>query len=74
MSMDALYILVIIAFFVIVGVGVHVVSRLLDPGREWPEEPAASARTATPGTKAVQRIRPASPVEKRKPTPGSVST
>ncbi len=74
MSTDALYILVIIAFFVIVGLGVHVVSRLLDPGRTWPEEPAASARAATPRTESVQRTRPASPVEKRKPTPGSVST
>jgi len=74
MSTDALYILVIIAFFVIVAVGVHVVNRLLDPGREWPEEPAASAREAAPRTQKVQRMSPVSPVEKRKPTPGSVST
>ena len=74
MSTDALYILVIVAFFVIVALGVHVVNRLLDPGREWPDEARSSARAAAPRTHAVQRIKPASPVEKRKPTPGSVST
>lgn len=74
MSTDALYILVIIAFFVIVALGVHLVNRLLDPGREWPDRPEASARATASGPRSAQRVRPASPVEKRKPTPGSVST
>jgi hypothetical protein len=74
MSTDAVYILVVIAFFVVLAVGVGVVGRVLEPGRDWPKAPER-AKSARVSRRLASQTRPSpSPVEKRKPTPGSVST
>jgi hypothetical protein len=74
MSTDAAYILVVIAFFVILAAGVGVVGRLLEPSRDWPKAPERTKIGAASRALASQRPASNSPVEKRKPTPGSVST
>jgi hypothetical protein len=73
-STDALYILVVLAFFVVLGVGVYAVNRIMDPGRAWPHTTQSRRRVSAPRPRSDQRPASASPVEKRKPTPGSVST
>lgn len=74
MSTDAVYILVVIAFFVILAAGVGVVGRVMEPGRDWPKAPERAKSATVSRAFASQRPASYSPVEKRKPTPGSVST
>ncbi len=80
MPAGELDILVVIAFFVVVAAGVRLVDRLTGPGRVWRPTlrqrgvPARPRRDARRSARAPHRCVSAAPVEKRKPTPGSVST
>jgi hypothetical protein len=74
MMTGELNVLVVVAFFAAVAAGIRLVDRLTAPGRD---RPRAFERTTSAGPARVrpaQRLVSASPVEKRKPTPGSVST
>jgi hypothetical protein len=73
MSTDAVYILVVIAFFVVLAVGVRIVDRLEGPRR--PRRRPHEAPGASPAPRPASQGRVSiSPVAKRKPTPGSVRT
>lgn len=67
-------VLIVVVFFAIVAAGVRVVDHLTDPGRDRSRPPAVIAFLASLRERVSQRQVPVSPVEKRKPTPGSVST
>ena len=74
MLIGELNVLIVVAFFAIVAAGVRIVDHLTDPGRDRPRLPAATTLLLPSRGRVSQRPVPASPVEKRKPTPGSVST
>ena len=74
MLIGELNVLIVVAFFAVVAVGVRVVDHLTAPGHDRPRASVRSTRAIPSRMPGRQRLVPASPVEKRKPTPGSVST
>ncbi len=74
MLIGELNILVVVVFFAVVAAGVRLVDRLTVPGRVRPRASVRRARVTPSRAPGRQRPASASPVEKRKPTPGSVST
>ncbi len=74
MLIGELNVVVVVLFFAVVAVGARLVDRLMAPGRGRSPAGRRSARAFPLLAHAPQRPASASPVEKRKPTPGSVST
>ena len=74
MLIGELNVLIVVTFFAVVAVGVRIVDRLTAPGRDRPRALAGRMRVIPSRVRGLQRPGSPSPVEKRKPTPGSVST
>jgi hypothetical protein len=72
MLLGELNVVVVVVFFVVVAAGVRIVNHLTAPGPLRPRTLSRDLRSTPP--RAPQRAVSLSPVEKRKPTPGSVST